>query len=314
MTKKRILALLLAALLAFTLMCAVTAAFDSNDYDYSDSSSDSDGDGVFWILYTVFRVLADVIGIPGALIIVAILGVIIFYARHKLKKLGKDAPQTRNAGGTQGANVYLQNRTEQIEALIQKQDKEFNAAEFIMFSNKVFKEIEAAWCAKNLETVREYMHTNLYNATNRQLEQIVQRGITYHYENITLDSAYLNSYVRDGQFEYLTVYLAASMVDYQTEDATGSIVKGDKSTIWKQRYTMKYMRTVGVTTSGAGQTTTGQCPNCGAPLELSASGECKYCGSVITTGVHTWVLSDFGTVRNDTVDGGVKISDESNPQ
>lgn len=310
MTKKRILALLIAVVLAFALMCAVTTAFDSNDYDYSSDSGDSgDSDGIFWILYMLFDVLADVIGIPGALIIVALLGIMIFYARHKMKKR-EDTTKVRNAGGAQGAHVYLQNRTEQIEALIRKRDSSFNASEFIVFSNRVFREIEAAWCEAELEPVRSYLHTNLYNATSRQLEQIKARGITYHYENITLESSYLNSYARDKQFEYLTVYLGASMIDYQT-DGTGNIVRGDKTTVWKQRYTMKYMRSLGVTTDENGATSTKNCPNCGAPLELSSSGECGFCGSVITTGVHTWVLSDFGTVRNDTVDGGIRISDEN---
>lgn len=311
MTKKRILALLIAVLLAFTLLCAVTAAIDSNDYDYSSSDSGDLGD-IFWFLFMLFDILADVVGIPCALIIVVIVGIIIFCVLHRLKKAEGRAPKTRNAGGAQGQYVYLQNRNEEIEQLIKKNDAAFNGAEFLMFSNRVFREIEAAWCAKNLEPVREYLHTNLYNATNKQIEQIIARGITYHYENITLETAYLNSYARDKQFEYLTVYLGASMIDYQT-DASGNIVKGDKTTTWKQRYTMKYMRSVGVTTSGTdGQTHTGHCPNCGAPLELSASDTCEYCGSVITSGEHTWVLSDFGTVRNDTVDGGIKITDENN--
>ena len=48
------------------------------------------------------------------------------------------------------------------------------------------------------------------------------------------------------------------------------------------------------------------CPNCGAPLEISSSGVCEYCGSVVTTGQYSWVLTDFSGIRNDTVDDGIK--------
>ena len=35
------------------------------------------------------------------------------------------------------------------------------------------------------------------------------------------------------------------------------------------------------------------CPNCGAPTEITSSGKCEYCKSIITTGDHDWVLSDI---------------------
>ena len=33
------------------------------------------------------------------------------------------------------------------------------------------------------------------------------------------------------------------------------------------------------------------CPNCGAPTQVTIAGKCDYCGSIITTGEHDWVLS-----------------------
>ena len=35
------------------------------------------------------------------------------------------------------------------------------------------------------------------------------------------------------------------------------------------------------------------CPYCGAPTEITSSGKCEYCGSVITTGEHSWALSNL---------------------
>ena len=33
------------------------------------------------------------------------------------------------------------------------------------------------------------------------------------------------------------------------------------------------------------------CPNCGAPTNITSSGKCSYCGSVITTKDYGWVLA-----------------------
>ena len=35
------------------------------------------------------------------------------------------------------------------------------------------------------------------------------------------------------------------------------------------------------------------CPNCGAPTQITSAGRCEYCGSVITTGEYNWVLSNL---------------------
>ena len=35
------------------------------------------------------------------------------------------------------------------------------------------------------------------------------------------------------------------------------------------------------------------CPNCGAPTQITSAGKCEYCGSVITTGEYNWCLSNL---------------------
>ena len=52
------------------------------------------------------------------------------------------------------------------------------------------------------------------------------------------------------------------------------------------------------------------CPNCGAPIKGTSFGVCEYCGSTVTTGMYDWVLSDFGVVKNDTVDEGIMTNSQ----
>lgn len=309
MKRKKITAIVMAVLLAVTLFCVTGAAFDGNDYDYDYDGGDSDGGGDLWIFYYIFRVLAEFLGVPGAIILTLIIMGIVIILKRASKRKHEGGHEVRSSSGAEGMGVYLQDRTSEIEAIIRRYDPTFNAAEFIARSNKVYLEIEDAWCKRDLTPVKQHLHTNLYKTTETQLSQVIQRDITYHYENIQLIRAYLNSYARDEQYEYLTVYLNARMIDYQT-DASGSIVKGDKNTMWNLRYKMKYMRSVGITTENGG-TSQLNCPNCGAPLDMASAGKCVYCGSEITTGRHDWLLSDFGTVRNDTRDEGISISDNN---
>ena len=312
--KKRILALAAAVLILFGSVFAATA-FDGNDYDcggggddwggdwggndydysWDDSGSGSSGGG-----------FSGFISVPIVIIIVI---AIILANKNK----GSSAPNVRSGQGSQGANVFLPNRSDQIRDILRATDPNFSADDFVTFAKQVYIDIQMAWCNRDMTPVRPVLHQNLFNTTQRQVEEKKKQGVVYHYESIAINTAYLTSFVRESDYEYLTVYLNARMIDYQVDEKTGNIIRGDRTTRWDLRYKMKFVRSVGVTTKEKVSGTQGyNCPNCGAPLEITSSGECPYCGSVVTTGDYSWVLTDFTTVRNDTVDDGIRIPPENN--
>ena len=313
MKNKRLLCCILLIVMAAIAFCTAITAFDGNDYgggdwggggnDYSydwgsSSGSGSGGD-------------SD-IGIVGIIVVVVIIVfVIIGASKGKGQSTGTGTGTVRPGQGSQGMNVILPNRNDQIQEIIRKKDPNFSADDFVTFSKQVYIDIQTAWCARDLTPVRPIMHQNLYNTTQRQIQDKINQGVVYHYESIAINTAYLTSFVRDKDYEYLTVYLNARMIDYQVDEKTGNIIKGDKTTRWDMRYKMKYVRSVGVTTKDKiTGTQEYNCPNCGAPLEITSTGVCEYCGSTVSTGDYSWVLTDFTTVRNDTVDDGIRVPPE----
>ncbi|MBP3335483.1 MAG: TIM44-like domain-containing protein [Ruminiclostridium sp.] len=304
---KKIIATAIATITAALLLCFSAGAFDNNDYggggdygggdyggyDYggTDYGSSSSGDSDPFL---------TIVGIGVVVLILAI------SALGGLKKKSSGGGTTRPSSPN-GANVVLPDRTGQIEDIIKQGDPNFSASDFITFTKQVYIDIENAWCNRDLTPVRPVMHENLYNTTCKQVQAKIDQGVVYHYESIAIDTAYLTSYQRDSQFEYVTAYLTSRMIDYQVDEKTGNIIRGDKTTRWVQKYKMKFVRSLGVQTKTETGTMNGHnCPNCGAPLEISSSGVCEYCGSVVTTGQYTWVLTDFSGIRNDTTDDGIK--------
>ncbi len=326
---KKIISLFLTAVMATFALSVSAAAFDANDYDYSydsdwDSGSDWDWDDDDDYSYSYYGGSSSSsggndgggIGIGAGIVIVVIIIAVIMANKNKgnTPNSGNSAPDAtvgggvRPANGGQGRNVTVPDRTGEIEQIIKKDDPNFTADDFASFAKEVYIDIQNAWCARDLTTVRPVMHNNLYNTTQKQVQSKIDQKVVYHYESIAINTAYLTSYVRDKQFEYLTVYLNARFIDYQTSEETGAIIRGDKNTRWDFRYKMKFMRTVGVKTNEANSSDHGHnCPNCGAPLEMSSSGQCAYCGSVVTSGLYSWVLNDFTTVRDDTKDDGIRV-------
>lgn len=271
-----------------------------NDWNYIDYGSGSSDSGIFG-------------GFPVGAIIVAVILIIFAVIVNKNKNKNGQTPQVRSGQGSQGANVFLPNRSAQIQEIISKKDPNFTADDFVTFAKQVYVDIQMAWCGRDMTPVRPVLHQNLFNTTQRQVEEKKKQGVVYHYESIAINTAYLTSFVRDKEFEYLTVYLNARMIDYQEDEKTGNIIRGDKTTRWDMRYKMKFVRSAGTLTKEKVSGTQGyNCPNCGAPLEITSSGECQYCGSIVTTGDYSWVLTDFTTVRNDTVDDGIRVPPEDN--
>ncbi len=307
-------------------------AFDANDYDYSSDFGDFGGsdydfgrdDDDDYNTYGSGTTSGDGGGGGmGAFIVVGvIILIIVVVAISRSSKNGGSGGNdminptgggVRPANGGQGRNVNLPDRTAEIERIIKQDDPNFTADDFTAFVKEVYIDIQTAWCKRDLTPVRPVMHTNLYNTTERQVQSKIDQHVTYHYESIAINTAYLTSFVRDNEYEYLTAYLNARYIDYQTDDNTGNIIRGDRNTRWDFRYKMKFMRTVGVKTMSAGQNNMQghNCPNCGAPLEMSSSGVCAYCGSTVTTGLYSWVLSDFSTIRDDTKDDGIRVSGQN---
>lgn len=332
--KKRILSLLIAIASIFT-FCITASAFDANDYDYSYDSDwgssdwgssdwDYDDDDDFYYGGSTSSGSSGGgggIGIGGAIILIVII-IVIANAKKNGNNPSGGAPTgmgggVRPANGGQGLNVNLPDRTSQIEQIIKQDDPNFTADDFTAFAKNVYIDIQNAWCKRDLTPVRPVMHTNLYNTTQKQVQSKIEQKVIYHYESIAINTAYLTSFVRDEQYEYLTVYLNARFIDYQTNEESGAIIRGDKNTRWDFRYKMKFMRSVGMKSNDANASeyeTGHNCPNCGAPLEMSSSGQCAYCGSVVSTGQYSWVLSDFTTIRNDTKDDGIRVPSMASAQ
>lgn len=235
---KKIIVTFIATITAALLLCFSVSAFDNNDYgggggydyggdygggydyggnDYGGSSYSGDTDPVSVIIG---------IGIVVVIIIISTIG-----GTKKKSGGGTTRPSSMN-----GANVVLPNRTEQIEGIIKQKDPNFSASDLITFTKQVYIDIENAWCKRDMTPVRPVMHENLYNTTCKQVQAKIEQGVVYHYESIAIDTAYLTSYERDSQFEYVTAYLTSRMIDYQVDEKTGKIIRGDKTTRWVQKY------------------------------------------------------------------------------
>ena len=251
------------------------------------------GDGDFGVLIGYLLGLFIQNPVLGAIVFVILL-VFVLVRRKKRKQQGGDTAYINRQVQQEAMTEVTMDNTESVASEIQAIDPYFSSDKFIGFAREVFMKIQEAWSTKDWKPIRPFESEALFNQHKQQLDEYIRLGKTNIIEKIGIKHCVLHAFNQDGDKEVLTVWLNAVMRDYVIDDATKNVLESDPNRDWFMKYEMVFNRKAGLKTDPAktGNSVT-NCPNCGAPTEVTSSGQCAYCGSVITKGDHDWVLTDI---------------------
>ncbi|EIJ42891.1 hypothetical protein BegalDRAFT_2025 [Beggiatoa alba B18LD] len=162
------------------------------------------------------------------------------------------------------------------------------------FESHIVKEfflaIYAAWTAQNWQTVRHLLSDRLYETNEFWIQQYKAQGLVNRLDNIKIQKIVLAKVECDKYYEAITVRIYASCNDYVT-DKKGKVIGGAKNKARKFTEYWTFIRRTGVEKPES-EFDLHHCPSCGAPLDkMSMAAECGYCGSKVSTGNFSWVLS-----------------------
>lgn len=270
-----------------------------NRYD-SNSSSSSSADGLIGFLLGLF------INNPILALVVIGIGLAVFMYLKKNGKIGDVAKsisemQTKYnefKDGTFAENMANKVAGEGVSKQITMIDPAFSEEAFLGWTREVFMKIQQAWSTRDWKVIRPFESNELFSQHSAQLQEYINNNKINVIEKVAIKSCSLRSFKQDGDKEVVTVYLQAVMRDYVIDATTRNVLESDPNTDWNMKYIMTFIRKAGVKTSvGTSNKSTTNCPNCGAPTQITSAGQCEYCDSVITTGEHDWVLSDIKGVN-----------------
>lgn len=254
--------------------------YDDNDYDYSGSSG---GGGSF---STSTAILMLCIYVPGIILVI--------YAKGN-----KTRRTTRNVN-TSGSGSRFNTDAIDEQGTINKiiaVDPDFSVMSFKQNATELYINLQEAWEAKSWKSIRTFESNSLFNTHRKQLQEYIDQGKTNKLDDQDVRSVELADFYVDGDQEVLIIRLNATCVDYTIDDQTGAVIQGDKTTVYKRSYYLQFIRKAGIKTKTDHELNLKVCPNCGAEIEVSESGECEYCKSVITSGEYGWVLNKYGAYK-----------------
>ena len=176
---------------------------------------------------------------------------------------------------------------------IKANDPGFDEEQFLGRCQAAFFLLQQAWMDRNVDEGRAYMSPGLYTSWRAQVDAMTAAHKKNVLENLYIQGLHVVKASHDLNFDRVTVKVDASATDYEVDDQTGKqvfAVGGSKADRPFTEY-WTFQRSAGAKTLVTGGITEKKCPNCGAPLEVNATGECKYCNAAVTSGQFDWVLA-----------------------
>ncbi len=295
MKKRRTLLSLLALLVALAIAAMIPlsgladAGNFSGDSDYGGSdwsSSDSDwssSDSDWSVSSSSGSSSGGGSSLLGLVIVVVIIIIV-------LRSKGKGKP-TGGSGAASGPAQMPQGEIDNGLAKLKEQDPEFSREAFLERVSNMYVQLQDAWEAKKWEPIRIMMTDALYNQFKRQLDEYIRNNQTNHVDRIAVLSSQIIGYRQDEANDIIKVLLKTRIVDYVVNDADGSLVSGDRSREKFMTYEWTLIRAKGVKTAHDQGVNQVNCPSCGAPMSINQSGQCEYCGNVLTSGQYDWIIS-----------------------
>jgi len=297
-TKKTLFLILIFILSLSTTVWADVGSFE--DYD-SGSSWDSSWDSgsswdSSWDSDSSWSSSGSSSGGGGfGLLFIVIVACIVIYNLKKNGYKGRNTTANYYAPKKEFASMSsLEARQTQIENKIQEHDPDFNKEELVAWSKNLFIKLQQAWTDRDWSTIRTFETESLFEQHKNQLEGYIKNNQINVMDRICVNYAHLYNYRQEGDKEVLTVRLNSRMQDYIIDATTKEVIRGNKTDEKVNTYLLTFIRKNGVKTKkGTTEVNTTNCPNCGAPTQITSAGKCEYCGSVMTTGEYNWVLNNL---------------------
>lgn len=222
---------------------------------------------------------------PAGIIIVIL---IVVYEIYKKSKNGDLNLNTLNP------TVSAKKSESQIVSEIQEHDELFNKEDIIAWSKDLFVRLQQSWAKRDWSEIRVFETNALFEQHKNQLQGYIDNNTINVMDRICVNYANLYDYRISGDKELLTIKLNSRMQDYIIDATTKKVIKGDPKIERTNSYLLTFERKLGVKTKpGTTAVNTTNCPNCGAPTQITSAGKCEYCGSIITTGEYNWCLANL---------------------
>jgi len=189
--------------------------------------------------------------------------------------------------GTDYPSVF-QPGYENVRAEFERNNPAFSGEQFLARARLIFDELQAAWSTLNWERARPHETDNIFQMHQYWIDAYKRQHLRNALDQCRITAMQPVKIKDDAFYSAITLRIWAEGYDYTVDDSD-KVVSGSKSSLrrWSEYWTFIRNRQAKPAPARADL----NCPNCGAPLKVNATGIFEFCGGKITSGDFDWVLS-----------------------
>lgn len=154
--------------------------------------------------------------------------------------------------------------------------------------NLIYRELNNAWSSNDLRPVRGMVSDGLFDYLQYWVETYKKQGLRNQLVDMGITHTLVAKVARDKWYDAVTIRVWAKGKDFVIKTETGKVLRGSKH---QDRPYTEYWTLIRSRSRRGAPIATPTCPNCGAPLQITMSGECEHCQAHVTAGEFDWVLS-----------------------
>ena len=175
-----------------------------------------------------------------------------------------------------------------VRAAFEQNNPSFSWADFQARARLIFNELQAAWSLLNWERARPHETDNIFQMHRYWIDAYQRQGLRNALDKCQITAMQPVKIKVDAFYNAITLRIFAEGYDY-TVDKNGHVVAGSNKSLrrWSEYWT--FIRNSKAKAGPAHADL--NCPNCGAPLKINATGVCEFCAGKVTSGEFDWVLS-----------------------
>jgi hypothetical protein len=178
-----------------------------------------------------------------------------------------------------------------VEAL-RTADPAFDPAAFYARVAAGFVKTQSAWSAQDLRPVRPFVSDGVHERFDLQFMEQKDADYRNVVKNVVVRGVGLAQVRTEGGFDVATVSIAASALDVDESLTDGRVIRGAGMERFVEYWS--FLRRRGSqSVAGKAGLMEGNCPNCGAAVEINAGAKCTSCGALLREGQYDWVLADI---------------------
>jgi uncharacterized tellurite resistance protein B-like protein len=248
--------------------------------------SDGDGGGIGYLLFMLVRLAIEkpVIGVPLLVVVVILLA--------KFGRATRSGHETRTITRAGRLNrEQEQTKMDQALAALTARDHGFTPEAFLTRAGTAFTALQSAWSDQELGRVRPFISDGINERFTLQVEMQRREGYRNRMENVSILSSRIVGVGSDRHFDTIHVEFTAHADDSDVDIKSGRVIRKNSSESFTEYWS--FLRKPGVQTLAGKGLVEGFCPNCGTSLELTDTGRCGSCDSIVTSGDYDWVLAEI---------------------